>query len=226
MTRLTRTVMRFRWIVLGTWLVILLAGGYSSSRLSDLLSNTFTVPGTDSEQARSILQHRFGDRSDGEFLVVFKVPSSTDTALKGKLEDSLAAAAKLVPSGEATPLSAAGKNILYGSILSQLTIAKAKGYTGPLLAKLRETPGATAYVTGAGRDPARPRPDLLERPEAGRVDRAPDRADRPRRRVRNLVRRHDAVPVRGLHDHRARSGSCTSSRSTSRRRPTSRTSCS
>jgi RND superfamily putative drug exporter len=148
LTRLTRTVVRFRWIVLGVWLVVLLAGGYSSSRLSALLSNTFTVPGTDSERARTILQHNFGDRSDGEFLVVFKVPSSSDTALKARLESALTGAAKVVPGATATPLAPAGGHILYGSVLSQLTIAKAKGYTAPLLTKLRETPGATVYVTG------------------------------------------------------------------------------
>ena len=148
MTRLTRAVVRFRWVVLGLWLVVLLAGGYSSSHLSALLSNTFTVPGTDSERARTILQHHFGDRSDGEFLVVFKVPDSADPAAAAKLESALGGAAKLVPGGAATPLVPAGGHILYGSILSQLTIAKAKGYTKPLLTKLRETPGATVFVTG------------------------------------------------------------------------------
>jgi hypothetical protein len=45
-----------------------LPGGFAASKLTPLLSNTFTVPGTDSERARAILQERFGDRSDGEFL--------------------------------------------------------------------------------------------------------------------------------------------------------------
>ena len=59
------------------------------------------------------------------------------------------------------------------------------------------------YVTGAGRDPARPRPDLQPGPEAGRVrDRAPDRAARPARRVRALLGGDDPVHLRRLHDHR------------------------
>jgi uncharacterized membrane protein YdfJ with MMPL/SSD domain len=147
-TRLTKAVLRFRWVVLGVWLVVLLAGGYASSRLSPLLSNTFTVPGTDSERARTILQQHFGDRSDGAFLVVFKVASSADPALQKRLAGALGDAAKVVPGGKATPLLAAGPHVLYGNIASQLTIAKAKGYTGPLLTTLRETPGATVYVTG------------------------------------------------------------------------------
>ncbi len=138
----------FRWVVLAVWLVVLVGGVYASSHLSPLLSNTFTVPGTDSERARTILQHHFGDRSDGEFLVVFKVASSADAAVKARLERTLGDAAKLVPGGKSTPLVPAGDHILYGSVLSQLTIAKAKGYTSPLLTRLRQAPGATVYVTG------------------------------------------------------------------------------
>src|SRR6266540_2923657 len=64
MARWTRFVLRFRWPVLAFWLVVLLAGGFATSKLTPLLSNTFTVPGTDSERARTILQEHFGDRSD------------------------------------------------------------------------------------------------------------------------------------------------------------------
>jgi len=69
---LGRFVLRFRWLIVGFWLVVLLAGGFAASKLTPLLSNTFTVLGADSERARAILQEHFGDRSDGEFLVVFR----------------------------------------------------------------------------------------------------------------------------------------------------------
>ena len=73
----TRVVLRFRWPILAAWLLILLAGGVATAKLSPLLSNTFTVPGTDSERARTILQDHFGDRSDGEFLIIYKVRNGT-----------------------------------------------------------------------------------------------------------------------------------------------------
>ena len=50
----TRLALRFRWPILAFWLVVLLAGGIATAKLTPLLSNTFTVPGTDSERARSI----------------------------------------------------------------------------------------------------------------------------------------------------------------------------
>ena len=88
MARWTRFVLRFRWPILAFWLVVLLAGGFATSKLTPLLSNTFTVPGTDSERARTILQDHFGDRSDGEFLVIYKIRNGT-AGVRLKLERSI-----------------------------------------------------------------------------------------------------------------------------------------
>ena len=103
MARWTRFVLRFRWPILGFWLVVLLAGGFATSKLSPLLSNTFTVPGTDSERARTILQQHFGDRSDGEFLIVYKIFNGT-AGVRLKLERSIREGATAVPNGKATGL--------------------------------------------------------------------------------------------------------------------------
>jgi trehalose monomycolate/heme transporter len=145
--RWTRFALRFRWPILGVWLVVLLAGGVAASRLTPLLSNTFTVPGTDSERARTILQKQFGDRSDGEFLVIYKIRGGAgDTRLE--LERSIRAGAGAVPGGTPTALRSAPGGVVYGSILSTLDIAEAKGYTKEILARLRPPPGITAYVSG------------------------------------------------------------------------------
>ena len=58
MERLTRLMIRYRWAVVAVWLVVLLGGGYASTKLSGLLANTFTVPGTDSERVRTVLVAR------------------------------------------------------------------------------------------------------------------------------------------------------------------------
>src|SRR6478672_8231084 len=106
MARWTRFVLRFRWPIVAAWVVVILAGGYATSRLSPLLSNTFTVPGSDSERARTILQDHFGDRSDGEFLVIYRIRRPLP-GLRPRLERSLRAGAEVVPSGKATGLRAA-----------------------------------------------------------------------------------------------------------------------
>jgi uncharacterized membrane protein YdfJ with MMPL/SSD domain len=143
----TRVVLRFRWPILGLWLVVLLAGGYASSKVSPLLSNTFTVPGTDSERARHILQEQFGDRSDGEFLVVYKLRNGA-AGVRPKLEPSLQQAAKAVPTGQPTALRDTSSGVMYGSILSTLNLADAKNYTDDIRRRLVAPPGVEAYVTG------------------------------------------------------------------------------
>jgi trehalose monomycolate/heme transporter len=145
--RWTRLVLRFRWPILGAWLVLLLAGGFASTKLTPLLSNTFTVPGTDSERARTVLQHNFGDRSDGEFLVIYKIREGT-AGVTLKLERSIREAAKVVPGGKATALRFAKDGVVYGSILSSLNLADAKGYTHDILKRLNPPPGVDGYVSG------------------------------------------------------------------------------
>jgi len=148
MERWTRFVLRFRWPLLALWLVVLLAGGYSSGKLNSLLSNTFTMPGTDSERARSILQHNYGDRSDGVFTAVFRVQNAKDPAMRARLQATLVNAAKAVPTGEARPLALGGDHVLYGDVVSTLDLAKAKNYTDDLLKKLPQSGGVHSYVTG------------------------------------------------------------------------------
>jgi RND superfamily putative drug exporter len=145
--RWTGFVLRFRWPILVFWLAVILTGGYATSKVSALLSNTFTVPGTDSERARAILQDHFGDRSDGEFLIIYKVRHAT-AGMTPALERSIHAGATAVPGGKVTALRSAPGGVVYGSILTRLNLAKAKGYTDDILRKLRPPPGVQAYVSG------------------------------------------------------------------------------
>jgi len=141
-------MLRYRWVVVAAWLVVLVGGGWSSSRLSALLSNTFTMPGTDSERARTILKDHYGDRSDGAFTIVFRVRDSADPRQRALLQRRMAAAATLVPTGRAQPLLVGGPHVLYGDISSTLDLAKAKAYTDDILAKLPQGGGVRSYVTG------------------------------------------------------------------------------
>jgi uncharacterized membrane protein YdfJ with MMPL/SSD domain len=81
-----RWAVRYRWPVAIVWLAVVVVGGWASGRLSSLQSNVFTVPGTDSERVRGVLQQHFGDRSDGAFTVVFHVPNSADTGTQARLQ--------------------------------------------------------------------------------------------------------------------------------------------
>jgi RND superfamily putative drug exporter len=149
--RWTRFVLRHRRAVVLLWLAVLLGGGFASTKLSPLLSNTFAVPGTDSERVRTALEQHFGDRPDGSFTVVFAVANARDAALVSRLQRVVDGAARVVPSGKPTKLVLAGRQVVYGDIVSTLTVAKAKGYTDDLLRALGRPAGTEhTYLTGAG----------------------------------------------------------------------------
>ncbi|HVA30986.1 MAG TPA: MMPL family transporter [Gaiellaceae bacterium] len=137
----TRGVLRLRIPVLACWLAILVVGVLAAARLPALLSNTFTVPGTDSDRARQILANHFGERPDGVFTVVFRAPASQRASLQRRLD----AAATLVPGARPSRLQAAG-GVVYGEIDSTLDLQRAKGYTPALRRALAGDP--RAYVTG------------------------------------------------------------------------------
>jgi putative drug exporter of the RND superfamily len=148
MERWIRFVLRFRWPILVGWLVVLLAGGFAFMRLSSLLSNEFSVPGTDSERARTILERHFGDRSDGAFTVVFRLRDGADRSTYVRLQGDLDRAARAVPGSTPRRLVPAGRHILYGDVVSTLRLAKAKGYTDDLYRALPHRAGVESYVTG------------------------------------------------------------------------------
>jgi uncharacterized membrane protein YdfJ with MMPL/SSD domain len=146
--RWTRLVLRFRWLVVGIWLAVLIAGGFASTRLSGLLSNDFGVPGTDSAQVQSVLQQRFGDRSDGEYLIVFKVARSADRELLARLQRTVDHAASVIPTARAGPLRVVGEHVVEGTVFSQLGLARAKASTPALERALGQPRGVHAYVSG------------------------------------------------------------------------------
>ena len=149
--RWTRLVLRWRWPILAFWACVLVTGGYGLSRLSALQSNTFTVPGTDSERVREILEQRFGDRSDGGFTVVFEVGPAAAPGLLAQLQARVDRAARVVPTGRATELRVAGADgrVVFGDVVSTLDLAEAKGHVDDLVRAVGQPAGTRAYVTGA-----------------------------------------------------------------------------
>jgi RND superfamily putative drug exporter len=144
--RWTRSVLRFRAFVLACWLVVLVAGAYSSIRLPELLSTSFAVPGSESDRARVLLKRHFDEQPEGTFVVVFEVPR-TSKALETDLRRRLARAAQVVPTGRARELQD-GDSILYAEINTKLDVVRAKGYTDRLRKALRAGGPPRAYVTG------------------------------------------------------------------------------
>ena len=112
--RWTRFVLRRKLIVVATWLVLFVLGGWGASQLSALLTNRFTLPGTDTARAEKILHDHFHQRSTGTFLFVAKTRGDAQSVVPALERAARRAAAKL-PTGRFAGARAVGNNSPIGN---------------------------------------------------------------------------------------------------------------
>jgi putative drug exporter of the RND superfamily len=148
MGRWARTMIRFRWAVLGVWIALFLAAGAASSGLADLLTNRFVLPGSDSEDAATILKDNFGQKPEGSFSVVVKTKPGQAEALVPQVRQAARRAAAELPTGKVAEVRAVSPDVASATIVSELQPADAKGHTGDMREAAGTIPGATLYVTG------------------------------------------------------------------------------
>jgi RND superfamily putative drug exporter len=148
MERWTRTMIRHRWIVLGAWLVLFVACGAAASGLSDLLTNRFTLPGTDTKRAEDILEERFGQKSTGAFTLVVESESRSAESLVPATREAARRAVKELPTAKLAGVEPVSPSVVSANIVSELEPADAKGHTDDMREAAGEIPGASVYVTG------------------------------------------------------------------------------
>src|SRR4051812_33270333 len=141
-------MIRHRWWVVAIWTALFLTGMYATSGLSDLLTNRFTLPGTDTARADSILEDHFGQKTVGSFSVVVQGQPGSAEQLLPIVRDRATAAAKELPTGELAGVQAVSDSVVSATIVSNLEPADAKGHTDDMRAAAGEIPGATVYASG------------------------------------------------------------------------------
>jgi RND superfamily putative drug exporter len=145
--RWTRFVLRHRWLVLATWIGVFLVAGFASSRLADLLTNRFTLPGTDSERTEQILQDHFGQRSTGSFTLVVKSDGNA-RALVPQVRAAAKRAARELPTGRLVAVTPLTADVISAQIVSDLEPADSKGHVDDMREAAGSIAGAEVYVTG------------------------------------------------------------------------------
>src|SRR5215208_6200416 len=68
----TRGVIKNRKKIITAWIVLLILGGLGAANVGKLLSNRFSVPGSDAERGLDLLKERFNERGDGAFTLVLR----------------------------------------------------------------------------------------------------------------------------------------------------------
>jgi uncharacterized membrane protein YdfJ with MMPL/SSD domain len=148
MERWTRTMIRHRWIVLGSWLLLVAACGAASAGLTDLLTNRFTLPGTDTARAEDILEEHFNQKSTGTFTLVVQSDTRSAESLVPVVRQAAERASDELPTSKVASVAAVAPNVVSASIVSELEPADAKGHTDDMRDAVGDIPGASVYVTG------------------------------------------------------------------------------
>ena len=146
----TRRVIRHRKIVIAAWLVLLVVGGYGAANVGKLLSNRFSVPGSDAENGLNLLRDRLHERSDGAFTLIAQAnrPVVRTPAFQRQLEAAAGKGAAVLTNGDAGPVQVASPRLAYVQINTSLENADASKKTSDLRRAIPSIPGATTYVSG------------------------------------------------------------------------------
>jgi putative drug exporter of the RND superfamily len=148
MERWTKAMIRHRWIVLGAWLVIFAASGAAASGLSDLLTNRFTLPGTDTKRAEDVLEQHFGQKSTGAFTLVVESKSNSAESLVPVARRAAERASDELPTSRVASVEAVSPKVVSANIVSELEPADSKGHTDDMRKAVGDIPGASVYLTG------------------------------------------------------------------------------
>ena len=162
MERWTRAVIANRKKILAAWLVLFALGGYGASHLGELLTNRFSVPGSDAERGLDLLKEHFNERADGAFTLVFQSgrpivvasrpggrPAATlSPAFRAEATRAVAQASSAVEGAKPGPVLYAAPNLAYAQINTPLQNQDAAKKTPAIRAATPTLPGIATYLTG------------------------------------------------------------------------------
>jgi uncharacterized membrane protein YdfJ with MMPL/SSD domain len=146
----TRFVVRHRRMVLVGWVLAFVVGGTAAAGLGDLLTNRFSVPGSDAERGLDLLKDHFGERGDGAFSLVVQLASGsvTDPAFVRAAEGAARRGARVVEGGKAGPVQRASDQVAYIQITTPLENEDASNKTEAMRKAIGSPPGMRTYLSG------------------------------------------------------------------------------
>src|SRR5512133_3519743 len=146
MARWTLRVIRHRKAIIAAWIALFVVGGAAAANLGDLLSNRFSVPGSDAERGLTLLKDHMHERSDGAFTLV----AQGQGAPPDRLAVAAAArrAADAIKGGGVGAIQQASPTVAYVQISTPLENQDAAKQTPKLRRAIGTVPGARTYLTG------------------------------------------------------------------------------
>ena len=146
MARWTDFVVAHRARIIAAWFVVFVLGAFAAANLGGLLSNRFSVPGSESERGLNLLKDRMNDRSDGSFTLV---ATGVDTAAeRAAVAAAAQRGARAVARGKAGPLLPAARGVVYVQIATPLENQDASSITPDIRRAIGSIPGVERYLSG------------------------------------------------------------------------------
>src|SRR3954468_7787404 len=146
MARWTVSVIRHRKAIIAAWIALFLVGGVAAAGLGDLLSNRFSVPGSDAERGLTLLKDHMHERSDGAFTLV--VQGQGRPPDRGAVAAAAQRAARAIDGGRAGPVQQASPTVAYVQISTPLENQDASKQTPKLRDAIGPVPGGRTFLTG------------------------------------------------------------------------------
>ncbi len=137
--RLTGFCLRHRLLVTGVWLIAIALGVVGAMRLTPLLSNGFSLPGTDSNRVKQLLASEYGVRSGDRFVLITKGDHALVRARRAGAQ-----AVALLPGGKVDGTEPLPSGAAASFIESKLSGGQAVALT----TVLRQALGPAVFVTG------------------------------------------------------------------------------
>ena len=140
MARWTLSVIRHRKAIIAAWIALFVVGGAAAANLGDLLSNRFSVPGSDAERGLTLLKDHMHERSDGAFTLVVQGQGAPPDRLRGRRRRA-AAPRDAIKGGSAGAIQQASPTVAYVQISTPLENQDAAKQTPKLRKAIGTVPG-------------------------------------------------------------------------------------
>ena len=203
MARWTLAVVRHRKAIIAAWIALFLVGGAAAANLGDLLSNRFSVPGSDAERGLTLLKDHMHERSDGAFTLVVQGQGAPPRPRGGR--GGRAPRHGRDQGGRAGAIQQASPTVAYVQISTPLENQDAAKQTPKLRTAIGTRAARHDVPDRLSRAQPRHAADLQQGPQQGRVDRGAGRDPRHGLHVRHGRRDRRAARLRAReHPHDAR----------------------
>jgi uncharacterized membrane protein YdfJ with MMPL/SSD domain len=153
-----RRMARYRWWVVGAWVVLLVVGATLAMRVGDVTSNQVTLPGTESQDGLDLIDEKFGDGESSSLQAVFRHPTLTvdQPGYREPVTASIERAAKVVPGTQVVDYYSSGsqdlvspdRHLTYATLRLPLEPEDAKDEVEPIREALGTPPGFEKTLVG------------------------------------------------------------------------------